>query len=87
MPIDCLLIVLDEHMFSPNGYGAGTRAKGPKAAVPQVLGPAAFGPWDRVPGPYPLWLNMCASGAINEQSIGSQYAIYTGNLAYYMSYL
>ena len=38
----------------------------------QLFGP---GPW--VPGPYPLWLNICATRAINRQYI-------TGNLAYYM---
>ena len=32
-----------------------------------------------LPGPYPSWLSLCASRAINRQSIG--------NLAYYMSYL
>ena len=41
--IDCLLITLDAHMFSHNGYGPGTKDRGPKAAGP---GPAAFsGPW------------------------------------------
>ena len=31
---------------------------------------ALFGPWARVPGPYPLWLGTWASRAIDRQSIG-----------------
>ena len=42
--IDCLLIALDPHMFSHNGYGPGIRTQGPEAAGlgpggPQLLGP------------------------------------------------
>ena len=49
LPIDCLLIALDAHMFSHNGYEPGTKDQGPKAAGPgpggpQLLGP---GPWSR----------------------------------------
>ena len=33
---------------------------------------ALFGPWARVPGPYPLWLSIWASRAIDMQSIGNQ---------------
>ena len=29
--IDCLLIALDAHMLSQDGYGPGTKAQGPKA--------------------------------------------------------
>ena len=36
LPIDCLLIVLlialDAHMFSQNGYGSGTKAQNQKMA-------------------------------------------------------
>ena len=67
MPVDCLLIALDAHMFSHNGYGPRTKDQGLKAAGSGALGPAAFGPWALVPGPYPLWLNICASRAINRQ--------------------
>ena len=34
LPIDCLLNVLDAHMFSHDGYGPGINAPGPKAAGP-----------------------------------------------------
>ena len=64
-PFECLLIALRAHMFSHAGYGPGTKAQGPNAAGPQAPDPAAFGPWSLVPGPYPLWLNICASRAIN----------------------
>ena len=36
LPIDCLLIALDVHMFSHNGYGPETKAEGPAAASPQA---------------------------------------------------
>ena len=49
--IDCLLIALDAHMFSHNGYGPGTRAQGPKAAVPQVPAQQLL---DLGPGPGPI---------------------------------
>ena len=38
---------------------------------PRKLFSPAFGPWFLVPGPYPLWLNICASRAIDRQSIGN----------------
>ena len=44
LPIDCLSIALDAHMLSHNGYGPGTRAQGPKAAVPQVPAQQLLGP-------------------------------------------
>ena len=44
LPIDCLLIALDAHMFSHNGYGPGTRAQGPKAAGPGPGRPQLLGP-------------------------------------------
>ena len=44
LPIDCLLIALDAHMRSHNGYGPGTRAQGPKAAGPQALAQQLLGP-------------------------------------------
>ena len=34
--IYCLLIAFDAHTSSQNGYGPGTRARGPKAAGPQA---------------------------------------------------
>ena len=40
VPIECLLIDLDAHMFSPHGYGPGTNAQGPKAESPKA-------PWAR----------------------------------------
>ena len=33
--------------------------------------PQLLGPWALVLGPYPLWLKICASRAINRQSIGN----------------
>ena len=72
LPVDCLLIALDEHMFSHNGYGPRTPGPGPKSCGPPSPGLAAFGPWSLVPGPYPLWLNICASRAINRQSTDNQ---------------
>ena len=63
---------LDAHMLSHNGYGPGTNDQGPKAAGPVPGGQAAFGPWSLVPGPYPLYLNICASRAISRQSVGNQ---------------
>ena len=35
LPIDCLLIALDAHIFSHTEYGPGTKHQGPKAAGPQ----------------------------------------------------
>ena len=60
---DDLLIALDAHMFSHNGYRPATQGPGPGG--PQLLGP---GP--SVEGPYLLWNNICASRAINMQPIG-----------------
>ena len=62
LPIDCLSIALDAHMLSHNGYGPRTRAQGPRSLIY---------PERWVPGPYPLWLNICASRAIDRQSIGN----------------
>ena len=67
LPIDCLLVALDAHIFSHNGYGPGTKDQGPEAAGPGPGGPQLLSP--RVP--YPLWLNICASRAINRQSISN----------------
>ena len=58
LPIDCLLIALVAHMFSYSGIAARDRT-------------AAVGPWARGACPYPLWLNICASRAINRQSISN----------------
>ena len=41
--IDCLSIALDAHMLSPNGYGPGTRAQGPRSVL-NILGSLGFGP-------------------------------------------
>ena len=57
-------------MFSHNGYGPGTRARGPKAAGPGARS-SSFGVWSFVPGPFPLWLNICASRIISRQSISN----------------
>ena len=46
--IDCLLVALDAHMFSHNGYGPGTKDQCPKAAEP---GPAGSQLWALGPGP------------------------------------
>ena len=43
LPIDCLLIALDAHMFSHSGYEPGSRAQGPKAAGPGPGGPQLLG--------------------------------------------
>ena len=54
LTVDCILIVLDAHMFSHSGYGPGTKDQGPKAAGPAgARGPADLGPRAIVPGPYP----------------------------------
>ena len=37
LPIDCLLIALDAHMFSHNGYGPGTKAQGPRSCGPPYI--------------------------------------------------
>ena len=53
--IYCLLIALDSHIFSHIGYGPGTRAQAPKAAVLQAL----------VLGPGPISImadHMCIKG-------------------------
>ena len=42
--IDCLLVGLDAHMFSHNGYGPETRTQGPKVAGPGPGGPQLLGP-------------------------------------------
>ena len=47
------------------GPGPGPKAQG--ANVPGML----LGPLARVPRPYLLWLNICASRAITRQSIGN----------------
>ena len=54
---------------------------GPRTKTQELLGrgagPVAFGPWAPVPGPYPLWLNRCASKAINRQyTTGDSYKTY-----------
>ena len=62
LPIDCLLIARDAHMFSHNGYGPGTRAQGPKAAVPQVPAQQLLGPGFG-PGPISIMAeHMCIKG-------------------------
>ena len=72
--IYCLLIVYWlPRMFSHDGYGPRPKAQGPKAAGPPGPGPAApwglvLG-WSLVRGPYRLWLNECASRAMNRQSM------------------
>ena len=73
LPVDCLLIALDAHMFSHNGYGPGTKAQGPRSWVPQV--PAhcslAIGHWSRA-HIHPE--HMCIKGklqAIDRQTIGN----------------
>ena len=45
--IDCLLIALDAHMFSHNGYGPRTKDQGSKAAGPGPRDPQLLGlaPW------------------------------------------
>ena len=47
--IDCLLIALDAHTFSHNGYGPETKDQGPKGAGPGPEGPQLLGPghWSR----------------------------------------
>ena len=60
LPIDCLLIALDAHMFSHDGYGPGTKAQGAAAPGP---GPAA--PWALVLGPGPISImaeHVCIKG-------------------------
>ena len=74
---DCLLIALDAHMLTHNRYGRGP---GPERAQFPTLWWRPFWAQGPGPGPYPLWLNIWASRAINKQYM-------TGNLAYYMSYL
>ena len=62
MPTDCLLIALDAHMFSHNGYGPGTRTQGPKAAGP---GPGDLSFWALCPVPGPVSImaeHMCIKG-------------------------
>ena len=61
--VSCLLIVLDAHMFTDNGYGPGTTAKGPRSPV------IYSAPWALVPGPYPFLLSICTSGTINRQCL------------------
>ena len=72
LPTGCLLVALDAEMYSHNDYKPGTKDQGPKAAASSAWGPAAFGPGALVPGPYPLWLNIWASRAINGRSMGNQ---------------
>ena len=60
LSIDCLLIALDAHMFSHNGYGPGTKGQG---AVGQDLGDPT--PWalDLGPGPISIMAaHMCIKG-------------------------
>ena len=45
LPICCLLIALDAHMLSHNGYGPGHRD--PKRRSSRSCGSAHFGPWAR----------------------------------------
>ena len=51
LPIDCLLVSFDPHMFSHNGRGPGTKAQ---KLLDGAWGPATSGPRALVPGPYPL---------------------------------
>ena len=50
-PIDCLLIVLDAHMFSHDRYGPGTKGLGPRSCVCRGLGKPAHWAWGLGPGP------------------------------------
>ena len=50
LPTDCLMIALDAHMFSHQGYGCGTKDQGPKAGGSGAWGLAAFGPGAMVSG-------------------------------------
>ena len=54
--IDYLLLSLGVHMFSHNGYGAGTKAQGPRGWVPQVPvhSSLGLGPYQRVLGRGPI---------------------------------
>ena len=73
LPIDCLSIACRlplMHICS--------------TIVDMTWGTAAFGPWARVPSPYPLWLDICASRAVNRPSIGIQYGICTYIIYMYM---
>ena len=52
--VDCLLICLDAHMFSHNGYRPGTEAQGPRPTelqVPQAVAHQPLGPWGLGAGP------------------------------------
>ena len=65
--IDCLLIALDAHMFSHNGYVPGTKDK---ESTTQVVagpgpGPGAAAPWALGLGPGPISVmaeHMCIKG-------------------------
>ena len=58
--IDCLLIALDAHMFSHNGYGPGTKAQGPRSWVPQAPAHSSLG---LGPGPISIMVeHMCIEG-------------------------
>ena len=64
LPVDCLLIALDAHMFRHNGYGPVTEDQGPRICGPEPGGDSSLG---LGPGPISS-LNMHASRAINRQS-------------------
>ena len=60
LPIDCLLIALDAHIFSHNGYGP----KAQRAAAPGP-GPGPAAPWALGLGPGPISIkaeHMCIKG-------------------------
>ena len=60
LPIDCLLIALDAHMFSHNGYVLGTKAQG---AVGRGLGDPAAWALGLGPGPISIMAEpMCIKG-------------------------
>ena len=65
--VDWLLSALDAHRFSYTEDGPTTKTKAAQGAVGRDGGTQLHGTWALVPGPSALWLNICASSAINRQ--------------------
>ena len=56
-------------MVSRDGYVSGTKDQGPRCYGLGSGGTELLGPWFLDPGPYPSWLNICASRGITSQAI------------------
>ena len=70
----CLMIALDAHMFIHNEY-VPRKGPRPKELWAVTWRTQLLGAWACVLGPYPLWLNISASRAIDSYVINIQFIV------------